>query len=136
MPFALRPMLVALLGIVKLARLRESKAKFRMLVTGRLLIVPGVTVPPEPMHSVMVMAPFLVAKMNWACTAEGSTNNSSSGGSSLVPQALLKRAAGGFGQGLPAKLENGLLTRRRFTDDARVREDWRSRGNRATEGED
>jgi hypothetical protein len=55
-----------------------------------------VTAPPEPVYPVMVIVPLLVVKVNWACTAAGSANNSSSTVSSLATQAVLKRAASVF----------------------------------------
>jgi hypothetical protein len=45
----------------------------------------------------MVIAPLLVVKVNWACTTAGSAKSSTSG-SSLVAQAVLKRPASVFGQ--------------------------------------
>src|ERR1017187_7007741 len=49
-----------------------------MQVTGSPLVVPGmVTHPPGPVYAVMVIAPLLVVKVNWACTTPGSANSSS-----------------------------------------------------------
>src|SRR5947208_3455847 len=73
-------MLVTLLPIVTLVRLVPENAQSPMLVTGRELIALGmVTTPPGPVYPVTVIVPLLVTKMNWACTAAGSVNSSSSG---------------------------------------------------------
>src|SRR5665213_106964 len=46
-----------------------------MLVTGRLLIVLGITtVPLGPLYPVMVIAPLLVVNVNWACPTVGNNN--------------------------------------------------------------
>jgi hypothetical protein len=55
-----------------------------------------VTGPPGPVYPVMVIAPLLVVKVNWACSTAGSANSSSSG-SNLGAQAVLKRPATAFG---------------------------------------
>jgi hypothetical protein len=34
------------------------------------------TAPPEPVYSVMVSAPLLVVKVNWACTTAGNAESS------------------------------------------------------------
>jgi hypothetical protein len=44
----------------------------------------------------MVIAPLLVMKLNWACTAAGSVSNSNSGNIPAA-QAVLSRPAGRFG---------------------------------------
>jgi hypothetical protein len=50
-----------------------------MLVTGRSLIVSGMMMfPPRPVHPVMMIAPWLVMKVNWPCTTVGSVNSSPS----------------------------------------------------------
>jgi len=46
------------------------------VVTGRPLVVLGmVTAPPEPVYPVIVTAPLLVVKVNWACNAAGNASN-------------------------------------------------------------
>jgi hypothetical protein len=82
-------MLVTLLGILMLAKLaQDAKALPPMLVTGMLrppiFIVSGrVTAPPEPVYPVMVIAPLLVVKVNWARTAAGSAKSNRSGSRTL-----------------------------------------------------
>jgi hypothetical protein len=50
-----------------------------MLVTGNPLVEPRMgTAPPNPVYPVMVIAPLLVVKVNWACTVAGSANSSMS----------------------------------------------------------
>ena len=90
-------MLVTLPGIVMLVRVvLELNAEFPMLVTGRPLVVLGmVTSPPGPVYPVMVIAPLLVTKVNWACTAGGRAHSSS--GSRPMVQAALNRSAIVFG---------------------------------------
>jgi hypothetical protein len=55
-------MLETLVGIVTLVRLEQPEnALLPMLMTGSLLIVPGMaTLPPEPVYLVMVIVPLLV----------------------------------------------------------------------------
>src|ERR1035441_8512248 len=55
-----------------------------MLVTARPLIVLGIiTAPPGPVYPVMVIAPLLVVKVNWACTTAGSVTSDRSRSSLL-----------------------------------------------------
>jgi hypothetical protein len=76
------------------------------LVTGRPLIVLGmVTAPLRQLGHVMVIAPLLVVKVNWACTAVGSANSSS--GSNFMAQAV--RTAGNRSLGAPPGRENWFL---------------------------
>jgi hypothetical protein len=43
-----------------------------MLVTGQPLVVSGIVISPsDPVYPVMVIAPLLVVKVNWACTTAG-----------------------------------------------------------------
>jgi hypothetical protein len=75
---------VLMITLVKLEQLMNAESA--MLVTGRPLVVLGmITAPPEPVYPVMVIAPLLVEKVNWACTAAGSINSNNSG-SSLLKQ--------------------------------------------------
>ena len=70
-------MLVTLVPIVTLVRLvqlenGEPPRLVPMLVTGKPLVESGmVTSPPGPVYRVMVIAPLLVVKVNWACTTAG-----------------------------------------------------------------
>src|SRR6266540_1486913 len=83
-------MLVTLLGIVMLVRLGLSmNAESPMRVTGRPLIVPGMaTAPSEPVYAVMVIAPALVVKQNWAtCAADNSALESQAGPLTSYPPA-------------------------------------------------
>src|ERR1017187_5728862 len=79
-------MLVTLSGIVTLDRRKEAaNALFPMLVTGRPLVVLGMsTAPPEPVYPLMVIVPLLVVRMNWPSTTTGSVNSNKSGSSTLT----------------------------------------------------
>ena len=83
-------MLLTLLGIMTLAMLvLLRKALASMLVTGRPLVVSGITISAfVPVYPVTVSAPLLVVKVNWACTVAGSVKSTSSG-SSLAKQVVL-----------------------------------------------
>jgi hypothetical protein len=71
---------MTLLGIVTLVRLVQYRnALSQMSVTGTPLIVLGiVTAPPGPVYPVMAIVPSQTMEVNWACTAIGSANSSSS----------------------------------------------------------
>jgi len=43
------------------------------------IVLGMVTAPPEPVYPVMVIAPLLFVKVNWACATAGNANNNSSG---------------------------------------------------------
>jgi hypothetical protein len=62
-------MLATVLGIVTLVTFVKSpNAKYPMRVTGKPLIVAGITTsPPAPLYRVMVIVLLLVMKVNWAC---------------------------------------------------------------------
>src|SRR3982751_302086 len=62
-------MFVTVLGIVTLSKVKHCQnAPLPIVVTGSPLIVEGiVTSPPGPVYFVMVIAPLLVVKVNWAC---------------------------------------------------------------------
>jgi len=66
-------MLMTLLGIVTLVKLVLPKnALSPMLVTGKPFVVLGImTFPPGPVYPVMVIAPLLVVKVNWAGATAG-----------------------------------------------------------------
>src|ERR1035441_11110970 len=76
-----------LLGIVTLIRVGMLlKAWGPMLVTGRPLVVLGMDrLSLVPVYPVMVITPLFVVKLNWACTAAGSTKSSND--TSLATQA-------------------------------------------------
>src|SRR5213080_418549 len=72
-------MLVTLFGIVMPVRLVDRRnAEEPMLVTGIPFVALGMVIfPPDPVYPVMVRAPLLVAKVNWACIAAGNIKTSS-----------------------------------------------------------
>jgi len=71
------PMLVTLLGIVTPVTLLKENAVLPILTTGMLLVTAGMTTaPPGPVYFVIVSAPLLVVKVNWACTADGTDKSS------------------------------------------------------------
>jgi len=81
-------MLVTLFGIVTDVTLpSDANAEFPILLTGRPLVMLGmVTAPPGPVYPVMVIAPLLVVKLNWAFTTTGIAR--SSGDISMAAQAI------------------------------------------------
>src|ERR1035437_3658663 len=74
-------MLVTLLGIVTLFSQAEKNALYPMLVTGRPLVLLGIiaSLRMAPVYAVMVIAPLLVANLNWAWTAMGNVQSRSKG---------------------------------------------------------
>src|ERR1035437_4725073 len=82
---ALVPMLQTLSGIVTLVTADLLwNAPVPIALTGRPLVSLGMRTPTsEPVYPVIVMAPVLVVKVNWACTTAGSANSESNDSSPL-----------------------------------------------------
>src|ERR1017187_2258145 len=70
-------MLVTLSGITTLVSVPDTQNAFvPMLVTGKPLVLAGMTSVPEPVNPVRVITPLLVVKLNWAFTASGRASSS------------------------------------------------------------
>src|ERR1017187_617505 len=70
-------MFVTLSGITTLVSVPDTQNAFvPMLVTGKPLVLAGMTSVPEPVNPVRVITPLLVVKLNWAFTASGRASSS------------------------------------------------------------
>ena len=83
-------MLSGMLTLVRLVLLENEPSP--IAVTARPLVVLGITTtPPGPVYPVMVIAPLLVVKVNWAWTTAGSIKSSSSASRWRDAAAVLER---------------------------------------------
>ena len=64
------------------------------------------TAPPGPVYPVMVIAPLLVVKVNWACATTASAKTSSSGRSRLKDVPILEERNN---LNRPARFDNHIL---------------------------